>query len=349
MTTERPGGAAGTGGRSTANGAEPRLPDTPDSLIFAGVQDQLGRAVSARDDDEDDEENLDGEPSGESSDELDDDAEGDDDAEQQEARGPDDSEQQQPPKERAQRLAPEAWGKRLASEGLQHISQIPNAMLRNPALLEAYGAERARIAAERTQATITENLRQQEQLERFVREVDDHFADDPDGKLDWIETSDQGPVYAQAKRYIAQSKQQTPEERVGAAAASQALNERATRQYDRLQRYPDLQAELVRRQTAEKKYPATPEGVAALERDVDELLEQGITRGTAAAGGNGAASGSQPSERRRPARPFVSAGGGSEGPRRRGEPDITKINDPDALAGIGVAQGLAALRSRPRR
>jgi len=342
VTTERRGSAARPGSGSPADGAEPQLPDTPDSLIFAGVGEQLAAALAARpDDDEEDEEGLEGEPSEDDSDEFDDDSVDEDEGEQPGARDPEAS-AQQPPKPKAPRRTAEEWGKTLAAEGLQHISQIPNALLRTPALLEAYGNERARAAAERTQATIAENLRHEDNLRRFVAEVDDHFADDPDGLLAWIKADPQGPVYANAQQYLAQSQQRTPEERVGAAAAAEALNERATRQYSRLGRFPDLQAELVRRQQEEKKYPATSEGMAQLERDVDELLEQGLSTAAGSARGNGAGPAGQPPERRRPARPLVSPGS-SGAPARRGAPDVSNTNDPDELVSMGVTQGLRQL------
>lgn len=341
MTQERQGSAARPGSGSPADGAGPQLPDTPDSLIFAGVGEQLA-ALRPSDDDEEDAEGLDGEPSGDDPDELDDDA-AEDEGEQPAARDPEPS-PQEAPKPKAPRRSPEEWGKTLAGEGLQHISQIPNALLRDPKLLEAYGNERARVAAERTQTTIAENLRHEEDLRRFVSEVDTHFEDDPDALLAWIKADPQGPVYANAQQFLAASTARTPEERVGAAAATEALNERATAQYARLARFPDLQAELLRRQQADLKYPATPDGMRTLERDVDELIEQGFTAAAGTAGGAGAAPGSQPPERRRPARPVVSAGAGGIPPRRG--PDISTNNDPDDLVSQGVAAGLDRLRGR---
>lgn len=333
--------AAGPGGSSAANGVEAGLPDTPDSLFFGAVAAELERAAQDAEEEEPEYEDLEDEVPGDESDEDDEPELGDAPGEDNDREEP--GEHAQPPKDAVRQEKPtpkgrrsvEEWATFLATEGVSRVAEVPNAVLRDPKLLDAYAKEVSQRTAAATQAQIADQLQRQEQMRQFVAEVDQHFADDPDGKLDWIETDPRGQVYLQSKQYLAQIQGQTPQQRVEAAAAVQALSARSQRQYARLERWPELQQELVRRQSEEHRYPATEDGLAALERDVDELIERGYAGGSGAQTPAREGSQAPAAERRRPARPITGAGGAGRSSQRDSR-DISQINDPHELFAMGV-------------
>lgn len=336
-------GAADTGGRSAADGAQDQLPDTPESLILAGIQAGIagGTIDGGDEDDEDalgtsddsDELESDAGDDGDAGD-LEDDDEGDLDADQEQTQARDKPAASKP---KTRRTA-EEWAKLVATDGLQRVAEVPNVALRDPAFMRTYHAEVARQATAAAQAQIAESLAAQEQYKVYVASVEEMFDGDPDGLLDWIRTDPQGPVYVEAKQTVAAIQQQTPDQRVAQAGEYAQLNARSQRQFSRLERFPDLQAELVRRQTEEQKYPASAEGLERLERDVDELIEQGLSRGAATEQRGG---GQAPPARPRAARPLVGSGTAAPAAARNGGPDISKINDPEELFTMGAATGIA--------
>jgi hypothetical protein len=329
------------------------MPETPESLVLEGITAGLdaGRFI--------DEDDLDGADPGASddSDELDadtqdgddepdelDDEEGDLDADD----APDDrtAPEQSTAKKPATKPSPAEWGRIVAADAAR-VAEVSNKALRDPAFLQALREESARLAGTTVRQQLTEQLRTQENYRRFVFEVESHFDGDPDGLLAWIQTDPQGPVYTQAKQLAAAFEQQTPDERVAAADGLIQLNQRSVRQFERLSRFPELQAEIARRQEQEQRYPASEEGLAALERDVDELLERGFTQRSGGDGGNGEQR-TAPPGRPRAARPMI--GGGQAAPRgqRSRERDISKIDDPTELFSSGIGDGIRRQRSGGR-
>lgn len=305
-----------------------QLPETPESLVFGGIQAGIdgltGQSPPQADEDEDAE---DAPPADDETGDEPDDGAGESDEDETAESG-------EPPEgtkpTRPQRTA-EEWRDVLLKEGAQRIANVPRAM--QAEVIASYGEARARAAAAAAEANIANSLKNQERMRQFIEGVDKQFAEDPDGKLAWLESPDpNADLYRQAKRVLAQYEGVEPEERVRRTAS---YNERAQRQYDRLAKFPEAQAEVMKRlQSAPSPYTATDEGMAALERDVDALLEENLTRSAGNGAGQGAQSGKPPA--RRPARPVVSPGQASR-PAGKAR-DISKITDPDELFTVGIAE-----------
>lgn len=324
-----PGDAAEQQGSPlTPNAAS--LPETPESLVFGALRDGLA-AIPATE--------SDGEP--DASDE------GGDEQSQQQQTQPGDAVTQpasdadgvtgEPPA-KPKRTAAE-WAQILAREGKQRLAEI-SPPEREAVLLE-YAEIRAREASAQTQADISEQLRQRDATSQWIAQVDANFADDPDGKLAWLESDDpRVETYRLGKRWLAQLQTQPQEQQVAGFAA---LNQRARREYSRLEKFPVLQSELDARRT-QNRYPATEGGVAQLQTDVDELLGRAATDG-----GNGTSgapdNGTRPA-RRSVARPLVTSAGNTGAVRQPSNAprNVSEMTDPTELVAEGIRAGFRELR-----
>lgn len=246
--------------------------------------------------------------------------------EEPEADGP--QEQDEPDAEpeaaKPERHTADEWAEILATNP-QRISEVPRRFI--PDVYKASLAKREQEAATRVEARIAQQLQYERDLRRFVNAADENFEADPDGKLAWLQSGDpQAKLYIDGKAYLGQVDAQTPQQHVSAVAS---LTRDADREYGRLRDFPDLQKQLAAR-NSEGRYPPNAEGLARLREDVDSLLAD-AARGNAqrAQNGNGAPS-------RTARRPLVS--GGTAPRRQPAGPDIEKINDPDQLFAMGMAQ-----------
>ncbi len=320
-------------------GAVPQLPDTAETLMARGLAEGLAAFQPEPDD-----EPLDdfGEPIREPSDDevLADEDAGSDEEPADEDEEPEASQDAREPK--VKRTAAE-WAEVIAKDGVQRLAEVPRAEI--PAVMAAYGDVKAAQAAASTQTSIAESLRRQDELTTWVRSVDDHFDGDPDGKLAWMESLDpadaqQVELYKNGKRLLTRIERQSHEERVSEAGT---LNQRAQREFTRLEGNTEAQAELLRRQNA-GRYSGDPVvALDMLQRDVDELMKQGYGHG--ASGTTDGAATDQPA-RRRPARPLVGSGISASGMRRKPQnaPDASTSNDPNELIAMGLADGMRQLR-----
>lgn len=323
-----------------SNGAVPQLPDTAETLMARGLAEGLAAFAPESDD-----EPLDdfGQPIAEPSDDevlADEDADSDESADEAE---PDEATQDTRTETKPKRTAAE-WAEVIARDGVQRLAEVPRAEIQD--VMAAYGEVKAQQAAVSTQTAIAESLRRQDELTGWVRNVDEHFDGDPDGKLAWMESLDpavaqQVELYKNGKRLLTRIEQQSHEERVSEVGG---LNQRAEYQYKRLEGIPEAQAELLRRQQS-GRYSGDPAvALDTLARDVDELMRQGYGKG-APAQADGAASDDR-APRKRVARPLVGSGISASGMRRKpsNAPDASTSNDPNELIAMGLADGMRQLR-----
>ena len=163
------------------------------------------------------------------------------------------------------------WAEIMLRDGPQRFAEVPRRL--QSAVATKYGDLRARQAAQDAQTVVSDYFSRLRRAQDAVARVDDHFADDPDGKLAWIESgADGSDTYVQLRKWVRQANEQPQSEQV---AQVQALQQRAQAQYARLADFPEQQAELQRR-ASEQRYGQSDEGVALLQSDVDALLREGV-------------------------------------------------------------------------
>lgn len=255
------------------------------------------------------------------------------DADEYEEDEPDD----QPTEGRAPRTEDE-WAEIIQRDGPQRFAEVPRKL--QAVVAEKYGDLRARQAATDAQTVVADYYSRLRRATDAVARVDDNFADDPDGKLAWLESEDpNAATYVQLRNWIRQANTQPPQEQVQQVAV---LQSRAQAQFNRLADFPDQQAELANR-AGQQRYTQSEEGVSLLQADVDQLLAAGIEAKVARKG--------EPARRRAQERvagaerrrntPVPDT---SPGRATRPETDISQTNNPNELFAIGVSRKFANLR-----
>lgn len=324
----------------------PELPQTPDSLMSAGLFERFTAEAPPADDRalEDDDDTEDDRP-GEG--DAPEDGDGDEDEAPDGAADINDDEDSPPPAEdkRPKPRSAAEWYEVIAADGLQRMAEVPPK--ERAEVTRLHGERMAAQAAETTRAQLVAFIEQKDAAQRWTSEIDEAFGGDAEAKAAWLEAADpnspdenqrNAAVYLNAKRWLRSFEQKTPAEQTQAVVA---LNARANQQFTRLAKFPEAQAELQNRQRA-NRYPATEDGMARLQADVDELLESSYaTRGREQE--DGAPAGER--RRPRPARVLLADNvpAGSTRPRT-GAVDISNNTDPLELAAIGIAQ-----RMKPKR
>ena len=224
------------------------------------------------------------------------------------------------------------WAEVILRDGPQRFAEVPRKLQADVA--RTYGDLRAKQAAVDAQTVVADYYQRLQRAADAVARVDEHFAEDPDSKLAWLESDDpNAQVYVQLRNWTRQANSQPPQEQV---AQVTALQQRALSQYERLKDYPEQQAELQSR-AAQQRYSTSEDGVALLQADVDELLAQGIesriTKKAAPAKQRAAERHAGAQTRRAVPKPDVAPGRAT-----RASPDISQINDPSELFAIGIRQ-----------
>lgn len=244
-------------------------------------------------------------------------------------------------KPKAPQRTPQEWAAVLQQDGIKRLSEIPPRQ--HQEVVALYVKDLEAKARESERQTIANQLLQERNLAKFVYDVDAFYANDAEGqqnKLRWLQSNDPNArVYLDGKRYLESVQNQTPQQRVDAIST---LQRRSERQWQRASGLDSIQQELAKRHE-QGRYPATEEGLAQLEADVDQLLVD-------AAKGNGTRPAVATTVNRTARRPVTGSGTGSRSvaPRTAPGPDISKIKDPAELMRIGVEQQSRAMASRSR-
>jgi ElaB/YqjD/DUF883 family membrane-anchored ribosome-binding protein len=233
----------------------------------------------------------------------------------------------------------EEWVETLLTSGTQRLAEVPKRMLAE--VTEMYAERRAQDAQRAAVEAVTQAQERERQTRQFVAEVEQQYADDPDGFNAWVRSGDpNAATFVQAKAWLKQLDGAAPGQ---VAEAIVRLRNDATYQFNRIKDFPEAQQELVRRQKEQQRYPETEAGLRNLSRDVDELLSQYAR--------NASTKQAQPNPRAAAARERLSAPKPDvETPARSAAPSgrdwAQRTNDPNELFQRGVAEAIDAMRQR---
>lgn len=242
------------------------LPEAPEGAMFETLEQTLRAAIQPSVPDSDQGEPDEDEPF---DDELEEDEEPDELADEGE---PDDTEPADEGKPEGRSV--DDWVNILRTDGVQRLSEIPRKLHKDvlPAYVESEKRQVADDLGMVAQAQVIAAIRNV----AFIYNLDQHFAADPDAKLDWLEGGSQdAQIYQQWKQIVAKAQQQDDASIRQRNEQAQTLVSMQRKQYDRLAPYPELQAEIQQRyQTG--AYPANMQGLERLTDDVMELLAKGV-------------------------------------------------------------------------
>lgn len=237
------------------------------------------------------------------------------------------------PKAKAKHSVSE-WAQALATDGIKRLSEIP------PRMHQEVVAEYNRITIDRARAEerqqIAQTLRAERELRAYIDKVDATFQEDPQAKLDWLQSGQpEAKVYLDGKQYLSSVSGQTPEQRVDGISA---LTEGARRQYGRLDGFPELKTK-VESMAAQGRYPSTQAGLDQLSRDIDALFVE-------AARGQHETPAAKTATPRQTRRPLVTGGNQPTAKRSDIDEKVAKSKNPQELVAMGIESQIAKLNGR---